>query len=183
MRDDPPIGAVLADIEQQIEVCEEQRSFHAAQTSFHAERQAFHQGQQEAFAAELEKLRRQRETFRAVAEAVRERAGRRPPRTPAPRPLSPEERESFFYPSGGLRLTTLVRRLVEERAPGEVFGRTEIAQALHVALGGEPQPELRKVSMALLRLAEEGRLEMVRRGSYRNEALYRLVQPGRRARR
>jgi hypothetical protein len=175
MRENLPIGAVLADIEQQIADGEQQQSFHAAQESFHAEQQAFHREQQEILAADLEKLRQRRETFREAAESVRESAGRRAPAAPRkPRRLPPEEAESYFYPSGGLRWTTLIRRLVEDRSPEEVFGRTEIARAIRVALGGKMRrPDLDKVSMVLLRLAAEGSLQVVRKGSYQNEALYR----------
>jgi hypothetical protein len=169
-----PLEAVLADIEKQIDFCEEKKSFHAAQVSFHAERQGFHQEQLDGFAADLEKLRQQREAFRAAAESVREGIGRRAPGATEPRPFSLEELERFRYPSGGLRFTALVRKLVEERSPNEVFGRTEIARALHVAIGGKPpKPSLSKVSMALLRLAEEGTVKTVRKGSYGKEALYR----------
>lgn len=153
----PSTEAVLAELRKQIDHCERQMVVHAEQESFHRERRV-------VFAADLERLR-------ALADAVQGLGGRGSREASAP--ASPAE--SFFYPSGRLRLARVVSSLVEERSPDEVFGRTEIARELvsRLDLEGAARPDDRAVSLALQRLAAQGRLQVVRPGRYRREALYR----------
>jgi hypothetical protein len=161
MSRNPSTEAVLAELRKQIDHCERQMVVHAEQESFHRERRV-------VFAADLERLR-------ALADAVQGLGGRGPKE--ASMPASPVEIGRFFYPSGRLRLARVVSSLVEERSPEDVFGRTEIARELvsRLDLEGAARPDDRAVSLALQRLAAQGRLQVVRPGRYRREALYRRL--------
>ncbi|HEV8579095.1 MAG TPA: hypothetical protein VGX68_08420 [Thermoanaerobaculia bacterium] len=139
----------------------DQEAFHVQQTAYHREQQAFHRTAQEKALKDLE-------TFRTVVGS----AGAQP---------LPQEEEPEVPAPGRKRFGRMVMLAAESPDLPEPFGPTAAAEeatrrfAEH--LSGPIRP--RTASDALRRMLAEGRLELVRKGTAKREALYKRPGPER----
>ena len=158
------IEAIVARLEEQIAHHRGREAFHSEQGAYHLERQALH-------AAELQTLTSTLESFKTVTAASLDLASRQ---TAVPaavsQPLSGKDLDIGRKPS----LTRMVTRVIESRPPGEPFGTSavtaEIQQRYGERLRRPVKPKL--VSIALRRMAADGRLRALREGRPHHEALY-----------
>ncbi len=139
---------------------------HREQEAHHAREEASHREQRAAHAAELEVLARHYEALKSSAEAAAPLAARQ---VPPPQALLQET----LPPGQPVVRRYLVERVVEEMPKGEVFSPTSIAAAVNRRFRNLPKPaEPRMASTALRRLAAEGRIRVVQKGTSHREATY-----------
>lgn len=150
---------MLANLEAQMDLHREQEAHHAREEAAHREQRAAH-------AAELAVLARHYEALKSSAEAAAPLAARHvpPPQAPLQETLPPGQPVVRRY---------LVERVVAEMPKGEVFSPTSIAAAVNRRFRNLPKPaEPRMASTALRRLAAEGRIRVVQKGTSHREATY-----------
>jgi hypothetical protein len=156
------LEAIVSRLEAQLEFHREKESFHAQQEEHHREQRAVH-------AAELEKVRSSLDVFKAAATTAVELAQRDVPHPAAPQPPTPSQ-DVGRRPS----LTKMVKRILEIRPAGDVFGTNAITRELlrHYGdkLGG--RVDVKQVAIILRRLQQSGSLRQVREGRPHHETLY-----------
>jgi hypothetical protein len=152
---------------------EAQAAFHREREAFHAEHEESHRRERSLHAAELEQISARLEAFRAAATGALDLAGRS---TVAPA----EERQEDFGPASRPKLGRMVVQMIEAKGTSERFGAKGLTQQVNRRFG----PGLRRpldegqVSVVLRRLERTGRIQLVRRGRPRHEALYaRELEP------
>lgn len=158
------IEAIVARLEEQIAHHRERQVFHSEQCAYHGEQQAIH-------AAELETLTSNLESFKAVTAASLELASRQTAvPAAAPQPLSGKDLDIGRKPS----LTRMVTRVIESRPPGEAFGTSAVTAEIQQRYGERLRRPVKAklVSIALRRMAADGRLRTLREGRPHHEALY-----------
>ena len=155
------MAMIVARLEAQIE-------FHRERQAFHAEQEAHHREQRAAHAAELETLSSSLTAYQAAATAAIELA-RREVALPAVPPPVPSQ-DVGYNPS----LTRMVKRIVEIKAPSDVFGPSVILQEVRRHYGDRlRRPATKKlVSIALRRMYVAGKLRLARQGQPHHETLY-----------
>ncbi len=155
------LSQILANMEAQIASYREREAFHAEQEILHREQRA-------VMATELAAVLQSYEAFKAVAGTAAEIASR----TAAAAPPQPQEE----IPASTVR-SKLVGQVVAELPADEIFSATEISAKVnrrygrHLSRPASP----RMVSTALRRLAEEGKVRLVQKGTPHHEALYTRV--------
>jgi hypothetical protein len=154
------VDAIVSKLEAQIAFDRERETFHAGQETHHREQRAL-------FAAEIEKLTGILESFKTAAAAAAELPGQV---TAAAKPSLDIGRK----PS----LTGMIRRILETRPAGDVFGTNfitaEINRHYRERLRRPVKPKL--VSITLRRMATQRELRLVREGRPHHEALYARVE-------
>ena len=124
--------------------------------------------------SEIETALAHLEAFRASAAAIGEILAR--DKSTAPPPAEPE------MPAAQGRKRTLSRmiaRVLEGRAPDEVFGARSVTQEIQVRWGAKlrRRPDPRSVAATLRRWGAAGRIHQVREGRAYYESLYRKTPP------
>ncbi len=155
------MAAIVERLEAQIE-------FHREREAFHAEKETHHREQRAAHAAELESLTSNLAAFKASAAKAAELARREVALPPAPPPVPSQD--VGYTPS----LTKMVKRIVEIKAPSDVFGPAAILHEVLQHYGNRlRQPATKKlVSIALRRMYAAGKLRLARQGQPHHETLY-----------
>jgi hypothetical protein len=155
------MAAIVERLEAQIELHREREAFHAEQEAHHREQRAIH-------AAELETLTSNLTAFTVSAAKAAELA-RREVALPRPAPPVPSQ-DVGDRPS----LTKMVKRIVEIKAPSDVFGPAAILQEVRQHYGNRLRGRATKklVSIALRRMYVAGKLRLVRKGQPHHETLY-----------
>ena len=154
------MAAIVARLEAQIELHREREAFHAEKETHHREQRTVHAG-------ELETLTSTLAAYKAAATTAMELARREvvpPPAPPVPsQDLGPKP-----------TLTKMVKRIVEIKAPGDVFGQTAITREVNQHYGHRlPRRATKKlVSMALRRMCDAGKLRVTQEGQPHHETLY-----------
>jgi hypothetical protein len=153
------LSQILANMEAQIESFQKREAFHAEQEVFHRE-------QRSAMATELAAVLQSYEALKAVAGTAAEIASR----TAAAAPPPPQEE----IPTSTVR-SKLVGRVVAGLPASEVFSATEISAQVNRRYGRHLRTPAnpRMVATALRRLADEGEVRLVQKGTPHHEALYR----------
>jgi hypothetical protein len=153
---------MLANLEAQMDLHREKEAYHAREEAAHREQRAAH-------AAELEVLARHYEALKSSAEAAAPLAARHVPPPPAPK----EPLQETLPPGKPVIQRDLVERVVAKTPKGEVFSPTSIAAAVNRRFRNLPKPaEPRMASTVLRRLAAEGRIRVVQKGTSHREATY-----------
>jgi hypothetical protein len=158
-----PVAAILSSLETRIA---EQRE----QETFHAEREAFHREQREQRAAELERLVHHREVFQAAEASAAELAVQLGP-TPA---LPGDD-----LPPRTLSTNKLVARVVEDKAPDELFDLRSIHAEVNRRFAARLKTPLaaRQVSVSLRWLAATGRIFRLEKGRPHSASKYARRRP------
>jgi ribosomal protein S25 len=156
---------VLANLEARAALHRQQEAHHRDQEAYHEQQQAHHREQRALHVAELEKVLKDLEAFRAVAESVAAQ--------PVLRSAEPE-----IPPPGRNRVSRMVALVVadlpEPFGPAAVAAEASRRYAAHLSKPVDP----RAASNILRRMLAEGRLELVRKGTAKREALYRRARRG-----
>jgi hypothetical protein len=156
-------------IETVVSRLEAQLAFDREREAFHAQQEVFHREQRAVFAAEIEKLTAVLEAFKAATATAAGLATRAAAFTP-PKPDFDIGRKAS--------LTRMIRRILETRPAGDIFGTNLITAEIN----RHYQERLRRpvkeklVSIALRRLERQGELRQVRQGRPHHEALYARVE-------
>jgi len=157
-----PIAEMLARLETKIAYHKEREDLHAREEAVHAEQRALH-------GAEHRKSVEQREALKAVSAAVGELiAGVRPVLRPA------AELPEKVTRGRGHWISVLLERVIEVKAPGEAFGATSLIAEIEGLWGSQLREEIdpRSAAATLRRWADDGVLEVVRKGRSHHEGLY-----------
>lgn len=156
------LDSVVSRLEAQIAFDREREAFHAGQETYHREQRAL-------FAAELEKLTGILESFKTAAATAAELTSRAAA-LPAPQPNLDIGRK----PS----LTAMIRRVIEIRPAGDVFGPNLITAEInrHFAERLRRPVKVKLVAITLRRLANQGELRSVREGRPHHESLFARVE-------
>lgn len=156
------VDTIVSRLETQIAYDQEREAFHAGQEVFHREQRA-------RFAAELEKLTVTLESFKTAAATAAELTSPTPPVPPSPEP----EADIGGKPS----LTRMIRRVMEIRPAGDVFGTNIITAEINRHFGERLRRPVKSklVSITLRRMLQQGELRAVREGKPHHEALYGRV--------
>jgi hypothetical protein len=151
-----------------VERLEAQIAFHREREAFHAEKENHHREQRTVHAAELETLTSSLAAYKAAVTTAMALARREVAPPPAPPPVPSQDLGS--KPT----LTTMVKRIVEIKAPSDVFGTTVILQEVRQHYGNRLRGRVTKkfVSIALSRMCEAGKLRVARKGQPHHETLY-----------
>jgi hypothetical protein len=160
---------VMANLEARAAFHREQETLHREQEAFHAQQQVHHREQQAFHRIEQEKVLKDLETFRAVAGS------------PAAQPLPKEKEEKpEIPPPGRKRVGRMVMRVAESPDLPEPFGPSAAAAETSRRFAGHLRGPVgsRAASNVLRRMLAEGRLELVRKGTAKREALYKRSAPG-----
>jgi len=156
-----PVGEMIARLETKIAFHREQEELHAKAEAAHAEQRSLHGG-------ELRKASEQLEALKTVSAAVSELiADVKPPSSRLAATVPLKSGQGHF-------VAVLLKRVIEEKEPGEVFGATsliaEIEQLWGSRLGLKVDP--RSAGATLRRWGVRGRLHIVRKGTSHREGLY-----------
>jgi hypothetical protein len=157
------LTAIVERLEAQIEHHHEREAFHAEQEAHHREQRAVH-------AAELEALTSNLTAFKAAAAMAVELARREVVAfASSPEPPVPDQ-DIGRKPS----LTKMVTRILEVKAPSDVFGTAAIAQEVNQHYGKRLHRPVKEklVSIVLRRMHAAGKLRQAREGRPHQEALY-----------
>lgn len=156
------LESIVSRLEAQIAFDQEREAFHAAQETFHREQRA-------VFAAEIEKLTAVLEAFKTAAATTAELETRAAAFTPPPKPNLDIGRKAS--------LTRMIRRVLETRPAGDVFGTNFITAEInrHYRERLRRPVKAKLVSITLKRLQRQGELRQVRAGRPHHEALYSRV--------
>lgn len=152
------IGSVLKELQARMEL-------HRSREAFHAQQEAFHQQQRAHHAAELQMARERFEAFQAAADAASELVAR--PRE--------EKASDDSIPAGkGAVLSKLVARIVAGKGPLERFGAKEVTREIRERYGARLNRKIdpRTVAAKLRRMAQAGKIHLVRKGRALYGALY-----------
>ena len=159
-------------IEQMLAQLETKIAHHRAQQAFHAQQEVHHQEQKALHEAELQSTLERFEAFRAAAAAVGEILERE---KAAAVPVT--ARDSDLDLAKGWPVSRMMARILEGKAPDEVFGASSMVQEIHERWGkklrGKVSP--RSASATLRRWARAGRIHLVRDGKTNYESLYTKV--------
>jgi len=155
------LESIVSRLEAQIAFDEEREAFHAGQEAFHRE-------QRSLFAAELEKLKGTLEAFKTAAVTAAELTTRAAAFSPPPPSLDIGRKPS---------LTRMIRRILETRPAGDVFGTNFITAEINRHYRERLRRPVKEkiVSITLKRLQRQGELRQVREGRPHHEALYARV--------
>ena len=163
------IADALARMEAKIAHHKARWDHHAEQEAHHARELAFHAEQKAAHEAEHRKAVERYEAFKAASDSIGEMIVDAAPESPPP-PSPAEDLEV-----GNWRwLSKLMSRVIERKAPDEVFGASALIREIEERWG----PKLRRpvqprsVSATLRRWAASGRIRLVRDGRSYHESLY-----------
>jgi hypothetical protein len=156
------LETIVSRLEAQIAFDQEREAFHAAQETFHREKRS-------VFAAEIEKLTGVLEAFKTAAATAAELETRAAAVTP-PKPNLDIGRKAS--------LTAMIRRVLEIRPAGDVFGTNIITAEINRHYRERLRRPVREklVSITLKRLSRQGELRQVRAGRPHYEALYARVE-------
>ena len=163
------IAAALARMEAKIAHHKARQEHHAAQEVHHATQQVFHAEQKVVHEAEHRKALERYETFKAASVSIGELLVGDEPESPPP-PPPPEDLDV-----GDWRwLSRLMARVIERKAPDEVFGATALIQEIQQHWGAKLRHRIqpRSVSATLRRWAATGQIRLVRDGRSYHESLY-----------
>jgi fumarylacetoacetate (FAA) hydrolase family protein len=156
-----PIAEMIARLETKIALHREKEELHAKEEAVHAQQRALH-------GAEHRKAAEQLEALKAVSAAVGELiADVRPVLRAGTLPEKVKRGKGHW-------ISDLLERVIEAKAPGEVFGAT----SLIAEIGGLWGPQLRhridsrSAAATLRRWAAYGLLDVVRKGTSHREGLY-----------
>lgn len=167
MKSDVSVARLLSELEKKVDLHRERQAFHAEQAATHEAQRAHHE-------AELQRAVERFEALRAAVTAAGEVLAT--PSDESPQEVPPPSPEPDEIPQGkGAVFAKLVDRIVARKAPGEVFGATEITHLLngHYSARLGRRVDSRTVSQKLRRMALDHRLVRVREGKSFYEALYR----------
>jgi hypothetical protein len=153
----PSVEEILAHLEAQM-------AHHKQREEYHTEREVFHREQKGVHSAEYEKIVGHYETFKATAGTAVEIAVRTGMKSSA--------RE--LKPGRPVLRSNLVARLVAELPEGEIFQPSTLAAEMNLRYREalRKPADSRLVSAALRRLAANGTIRLVERGSAHREARY-----------
>lgn len=153
-------------VEEVLAQLEQRAVFHREREAFHAEQEIHHRDQRALHAAELQKVLDSLESFRTVSAAAVDLA--RPIPKPAP---SVEEK---LPPPGRLRVSRMIRQVVQSPDLAEPFGATAVAAEANRRYGKHLKEAIgpRTVSDVLRRMLAEGEIRLAREGRAFHEALY-----------
>jgi hypothetical protein len=148
------IAQVLADLEAQVGQLEGQEAFHAEQEVFHREQRALRAG-------ELARIRERYEAFKAAATAAGEVVRR----------LKVEGADESAPPA---TISKMIGRMIDAKLAGETFTPSAMAREVNETFAKRLRRPVsgRTASTALRRLADLGRLQLVRKGKAFHEAIY-----------
>lgn len=155
------VAEMIARLERKIELHKEQEELHAREEAAHAQQRALH-------GAELRKAVEQLEALRAVSAAVAETIA---DVRLAPRPSALPEKVAR---GKGHWIADLLERVIETKAPGEVFGATSLIAEIKGLWGPQLRHRIdsRSAAATLRRWAAYGQLDVVRKGTSHREGLY-----------
>jgi len=157
------LADLLADLEAKV-------AFHRRQEGLCAEQEALYRERRSLHAAELQRISQVYESLRAAAATAEEIAAQA---LPAEAPG-----EDLGSPSRP-KLTRMVARVLEDKAPNAPFGASEVTAevnrryAAHLRRPAEEE----QIAVILKRLAENGRLHKICKGRPYHQALYSREQP------
>ena len=139
--------------------------FHRSREAFHAEQEAFHQQQRLHHAAELQTVHERFEALQAAADAASEVVAR------------PREKKTVddSIPSGkGAVLSKLVARIVAGKGPLERFGAQDVTREIRERYGSRLNRKIdpRTIAAKLRRMAQAGRIHLVRKGGGLHGSVY-----------
>lgn len=163
--------SVKLSVEEVLANLERRAVFLREQQDLHAQKAAYHQAEQSLHAAELEKVLHSLEAFRAVAGAAVDLVQPLPEKESA---APAKETEIELPPPGRLRVSRILRLVVERSGLAEPFGASAVAAeanrrfADHLSKPIDP----RTASDVLRRMLGEGRIRIAREGKAFHEALY-----------
>ena len=163
------IAAALAQIEAKIAHHKTQHEHHAAQEEHHAQQQVFHAEQKAVHEAEHRRAIERYETFKAASASIGELlVDVKTEEPPAPPPLDDIDFGEWRW------LSRLMSRIIERKAPGEVFGASALIQEIQQRWGSKLRHRIqpRSVSSTLRRWAATGEIRLVRDGRSYRESLY-----------
>jgi hypothetical protein len=155
-------------IAELIESLEAQAAEHERQEAYHAEQENLHRELRSSHAAELEQVRKHLDALRSAVAALDQASSR-----PAPA-VRPEEDDEDLGSTSRPRVARMVEKVVAGKRPGEHFGAEALTGEVNQRFGDRLRAPIdeRQVSVALRRLAERKRIELVRRGRPHQETLY-----------
>ena len=162
MASETSLESIVSRLEAQIAFDQEREAFHAKQEVFHREQRA-------VFAAEIEKLTAVLGAFKTAASTAAELETRAAAFTPPKPNLDIGSKAS---------LTRMIRRVIETRPAGDVFGTNFITAEINRHYRERLRRPVREklVSITLRRLERQGELRQVREGRPHHEALYAQVE-------
>ena len=152
-----PVGDMIARLETKI-------AFHREQEELHAKAEAAHAEQRSLHGAELRKASEQLEALKTVSATVSELIAdvKLPSRLAGTVPLKSGQ---------GHWVAVLLKRVIAEKEPGEVFGASSLIAEIEKLWGRQPI-DPRSATATLRRWGASGRLDVVRRGTSHREGLY-----------
>lgn len=155
-------------VEEVLSHLEERALFHREQEAFHTEQEIHHGEQRTLHAAELAKVLQNLEAFRTVSAVAVDLA--RPVAKPAPAAAAEEP----LPEEGRVKISRLLRRVVESPAFEEPFGPTALAAEVNRRFAShlEKPVGVRAASDVLRRMLTEGEIKLAREGRAFHEALY-----------
>lgn len=152
------LADLLADLEAKVAHHRRQEGICAEQEALYRERRSFH-------AAELGRISQVYESLRTSAATAEEIAAQALPAEPPGEDLGSPSRP---------KLTRMVVRVLEDKAPSARFGANEVTAEVnrrYAAHLHRPAEEA-QVAIILKRMAENGRLQKLRKGRPYHQALY-----------
>lgn len=154
MSSDLSIAQVLTDLEAQVRQLEDQEALHAQQEVFHREQRALRAG-------ELALIRERYEAFKSAATAAGEVVRR----------VKVEGADESAPPA---TISKMIGRLIDAKMAGEKLTPTSMAREVNETFAKRLRRPVssRTASVALRRLTDLGRLELVREGKAFHEAVY-----------
>ncbi|HSK78208.1 MAG TPA: hypothetical protein VLQ45_17275 [Thermoanaerobaculia bacterium] len=159
------MSQILARLEAQMALHQEKEAYHTEQEVFHREQRAQHAG-------EYAKVAQGYEAFKASAGEAAEMAARAAAAVPPPAPpASPREE----FPSGKTpRPHVLVAKVVAGLPAGEEFGSARVTSAVNRRFSHALKRPIdpRTIATILRRMAAEGRIRVVRKGTSHQEGTY-----------
>jgi len=158
-----PVAEMIARLETKIALHREREELHAREEAVHAQQRALH-------GAEHHKAVEQLEALKAVTAAVAELIA---DVRPAPRLGSVALPEKVTRGKGHW-IADLLERVIETKAPGEVFGATSLIAEIQGFWGSQLRQGIdsRSAAATLRRWADYGLLDVVRKGTSHREGLY-----------
>ena len=157
-----PVAEMVAHLQQKIAYHKEQMDAHAKQEALYGEKRALHE-------AEHRKAVERFEALQAAAAAAGELLQDVKPSAPH------SARARKEIKSGGWHwIADLLERVIETKAPGEVFGATSLVDEILERWGSKLRDGIgiRSAQATLRRWARAGLLDVAREGRSRHEALY-----------
>ncbi len=159
----PSLPDLLADLAAKL-------AFHRREEQLAAEQEAIFRDRRTFHGAELERVAQTYEALRTSVAAAQEIAARKVPAEVPAEDLGTRNRP---------KLTRMIARVLEDLPKSARIGARQVTAEVNRRFG----PHLRKpadserVSIALRRMAEAGRLHQLRKGRPYNEALYTREKP------